>query len=395
VRIQISDRISRRQLVVTPREYQGDRLDELMSISTPHGKLIVELYLRLTANNRHEANVAVCKDGTRVLRDITELIPFECTPWTDGRLEGVLDFPALNLAPGTRKGVVPDEQCEAFVEGVRRIEPAVTKAIERRDMAKSAMANRQILRQVKRAFLTALRELPEDQYLFFDVPYAARRSRAADAGNGRPTTQKGPARTKKNTLAVTSSLPPLQLDTAVITPRNARRQPTGECLLMAKAFDGRGEPLVDRVRYRWRIVEGEGCLKNVDGARCIVTAREANRVVVEVKADKGIHSTTDQVAVKFIERDDDYGSARGLPSYRLRAAPSQEWRSRYDVKRNEIVINSAHRDFSASRTTMAKHRRYIGKLYAKEVVLLNFPHETSSEAMERLIEVIVRTEDLL
>jgi hypothetical protein len=380
---------------VTPREFEGDRLDELTSITTPQGKLIVELYLRLTANNRQEANVAVCKDGTRVLRDITELIPFERAPWTDGRLEGVLDFPALNLAPGTRKGVVPDERCAAFVEGVRRIEPAVAKAIERRDQAKAAIANRQILRQVKRAFLTALRELPEDQYLFFDVPYPARRSRAADAGNGSPTTQKTTARTKKKTLAVASLLPPSQLDTAVITPRNARRQPKGECLLMAKAFDGRGEPLVDRVHYRWRIVEGEGCLKNVDGARCIVTAREANRVVVEVKADKGIRSTTDQVAVKFIERDDDYGSARGLPSYRLQAARSQTWRSRYDVKRNEIVINSAHRDFLASRTAMAKHRRYIGKLYAKEVVLLNFPHESSSEAMERLIEVIVRTEDSL
>ncbi len=44
---------------------------------------------------------------------------------------------------------------------------------------------------------------------------------------------------------------------------------------------------------------------------------------------------------------------------------------------------------------MAKHGRYIGKLSAKEVVLLNFPHESSSEALERLIEVIVRTEDSL
>ena len=59
------------------------------------------------------------------------------------------------------------------------------------------------------------------------------------------------------------------------------------------------------------------------------------------------------------------------------------------------ISDIPHRDFLASRTTMAKHRRYIGKLYAKEVVLLNFPHESSSEAMERLIEVIVRTEDAL
>jgi len=394
VQIRIADRISRKQLVVMPREFQGDRLHELKGIATPHGKLIVELYLHSTANNRQETRVAVCKDGTRVLRDISELIPFERAPWTDGRLEGILDFPTLNLAPGTREGVVPDERCEAFIEAVHFIEPAVTEAIERRDEAESAIANRQILRQVKRAFLTALRELPQDQYLLFDVPYSTRRSRDGKTGNGRPTTQEAVARTKKETIEVGSSLGPSQLDTALITPRNARRQPKGECVLMARAFDAQGEQLMDRVHYKWCIVEGEGRLRNVEGAHCTVTAYEPNRVIVEVRADKGIRTTSDQVAVKFIEHDD-YGSARGLPSYRLRAESNQTWRSRYDVKKNEIVINSAHRDFLASRTTMAKHRRYIGKLYAKEVVLLNFPHESSSEAMERLIEVIVRTEDSL
>ena len=59
------------------------------------------------------------------------------------------------------------------------------------------------------------------------------------------------------------------------------------------------------------------------------------------------------------------------------------------------MINSAHRDFLASRTAAARHRRSIGKLYAKEVVLTNFPHESPAEVMERLIEVTLRTEDAL
>jgi hypothetical protein len=42
VRIEILDRISRKQFVVTPREFQGNRLDELKSVSTSLGKLIVE-----------------------------------------------------------------------------------------------------------------------------------------------------------------------------------------------------------------------------------------------------------------------------------------------------------------------------------------------------------------
>ncbi len=61
----------------------------------------------------------------------------------------------------------------------------------------------------------------------------------------------------------------------------------------------------------------------------------------------------------------------------------------------ELVENAAHRDCVASRPSAAKHRRYLGKLYAKETVLLNFPHDPAASAMDRLIEVLVRTEDEL
>jgi hypothetical protein len=103
------------------------------------------------------------------------------------------------------------------------------------------------------------------------------------------------------------------------------------------------------------------------------------------------------VEVRFIEGvGDDAGPAhRGLPSYRLEAEHGGAWRSRYDARKNEIVINSAHRDFLTSRDSPAKHRRYIGKLYAKEVVLSNFPHETPAQALERLVEITLRTEDAL
>ena len=59
------------------------------------------------------------------------------------------------------------------------------------------------------------------------------------------------------------------------------------------------------------------------------------------------------------------------------------------------MSRATHRDFLASKQTAARHRRYIGKLYAREVVLINFPHESAAEVMERLIEVLLRTEDAL
>ncbi len=54
-----------------------------------------------------------------------------------------------------------------------------------------------------------------------------------------------------------------------------------------------------------------------------------------------------------------------------------------------------HRDFTISKASFATHRRYIAKLYAKEIVLLNFPGISQNEAPERLIEVLVRIEKQL
>ena len=100
--------------------------------------------------------------------------------------------------------------------------------------------------------------------------------------------------------------------------------------------------------------------------------------MVEVEVTDGSTNASAQTPVKFFASQlaTDANSPQGLPTYRILAEHGKPWRSRYDQQQNEIVINSAHRDFAASRTPLAKHRRYIGKLYAKEVVLINFPHES-------------------
>jgi hypothetical protein len=159
--------------------------------------------------------------------------------------------------------------------------------------------------------------------------------------------------------------------------------------------DAHGTQVVDGLGWDWRVVAGEALLEP-DGNQCMVTSAVLGLVTVEAVARQGAIEAADRVDVKFLEQADGDGTGgRGLPSYRLEAEHGQPWRSRYDAPANEIVINSAHRDFLASRSAAARHRRYIGKLYAKEVVLTNFPHESPAAVMERLIEVTLRTEDAL
>ncbi len=189
--------------------------------------------------------------------------------------------------------------------------------------------------------------------------------------------------------------------------------------MTATAHDAAGIAIAANVEFEWRVVEGPGVMHMIEGssrsgklpdcpdlnddlstadrAACSVTSTEEGQIVVEVQAQQDGLVATDRVAVKFRKDfgDSDADSAKGLPSYRLEAEHGRAWRSRYDVAKNEIVINSAHRDFIASKLTAAKHRRYVGKLYAKEVVLINFPHDPTADVLERLIELTLRTEDVL
>ncbi|MEI6876095.1 MAG: hypothetical protein WCL50_13305 [Spirochaetota bacterium] len=59
------------------------------------------------------------------------------------------------------------------------------------------------------------------------------------------------------------------------------------------------------------------------------------------------------------------------------------------------MINNAHADFIwASRHGMTKVR-YIARLFAKELVLANFPEATKEELLERMVELTLYTEENL
>lgn len=396
VTIEVIDSVARKQLAVVPREFDGDRLEIPRRYPTPLGDINVEVYVR-GEQATGEPGIALCKDGTRVLKDITELLPFQHAPWTDRRLEGLVDFEPLMLAPGTRSGIVPDAALESLVEASAAIEEDIREALASREQAEAERASRQLLKQVHKAFASALADLPAEEYLFFDIP------KAAPALQGRPGVAgdlpaEGDGRSRKAGASAPRPLlaaDPGPLASVRISPRTPRRQPGDSCLFSATARDGADVSIAGGVAFTWRIVSGSAAIAT-DGQSCRVASSSVGIVSVGVTARQGDIEVGDQVELKFVE--DPLATAaggRGLPGYRLEAEHGQPWRSRYDAARNEIVINSAHRDFLASRHASAKHRRYIGKLYAKEVVLTNFPHESPAEVMERLIEVTLRTEDAL
>jgi hypothetical protein len=395
VRIDVVDAVAHRETRVVPREFDGERLEIPRRYPTPLGDVAVEVYVRGEAATG-PGGIAVCKDGTRVLPDIAELLPCQQPPWTDRRLEGIVDFEALALAPGTRSGIVPDAALDALVAVAPAIAVDISAAVASREQAEAERASRQLLKQVHKAFASALADLPAEDYLFFDIP---KNEPALQDREGSGTGVSGGPKAKPRSAA--AEPPPLfvgdpgPLAAVHISPRRPRRPPGGSCLFTAAPCDADGTPIPGGVSIAWQIVSGSAAIAT-DGTSCRVASSDIGVVTVEATARQGSVEVTDRVELKFmLDADGDAAGGRGLPGYRLDPEHGQPWRSRYDSAANEIVINSAHRDFLASRGSAAKHRRYVGKLYAKEVVLTNFPHESPAEVMERLIEVTLRTEDAL
>ena len=81
-----------------------------------------------------------------------------------------------------------------------------------------------------------------------------------------------------------------------------------------------------------------------------------------------------------------------VPPHELLPIRCEEQELEENLLRIDGRVPKNHRDFAAARGKAATLRRYLGKLYAKEMVRLNFPDLGAPESMERLIELIMRME---
>jgi hypothetical protein len=88
-------------------------------------------------------------------------------------------------------------------------------------------------------------------------------------------------------------------------------------------------------------------------------------------------------------------NARGLPGYTFERAAGELWRSRFDVERNLIVVNSGHRDFVFATKNRALQLRYLVRIYVKELVLRNFAGISAEQLLERMIELSLYAEEKL
>ncbi len=155
---------ARKSINMKPPRFLGERLAGLGPLPVEdYPPIQMEIYLTVEEKNGPEPRgVALYTAGTLVAEGFDELAPLglDHAPWTDSRLTGLVDFPALRVAPGSRRGVVPDEAAGAFAKVLVEVESRLTELLEARERERAEQLDRQLIRDLQRAFRDFYRQRP-------------------------------------------------------------------------------------------------------------------------------------------------------------------------------------------------------------------------------------------
>jgi hypothetical protein len=407
VRVNVVDRLSRKQYVVEPRQYEGRLLHQLPAVRTPLGDIYAELYL----NEPSDKNcVALFRHGTRVVEDLVLLDDFAQPPWSLRYLQGHVDAAFINLTPGTRTGFIRDAAYTTLCEGLRPLETRLVELIEEQRRAEEEQASREQLRTIQRAFREALLALPAEEYDWFDIH--TRAFRASPDASEPANSSSQPIDSDEAFLGAAEPTPSQErqrqffefagpLFSVTVSPASSIVRVGDSKELRALPRDRSRRRVDQDLEFRWQIIDGPGALDSMHNqAATFLAPGEPGLARVEVSVRQhdvvctaeGLITVTRELLAQLGNTS---VSSQGLPGYTFERAPGDPWRSKFDIKRNVIVINNAHRDFVYASRSKSLKLRYLVRLYAKELVLHNFVGLPADQLLERMVELSLRTEEHL
>lgn len=410
VNIRIIDRISRKELEVRPRQFEGRLLHSIGPLQTTRGEIYLELYLTSQSDGNR---VGLYRSGTRVLESVTDLADFNRDPWNSGYLQGIMDVPFLQLTPGSRGGIVLDDSYDIFQEMTVTLGQRLSSIIEKERLATEEEASRSILRAVQKALREALLALPREEYGWFDISSTLGSGRASE-GADQPQTAAELSGTDPVTVAENRGTDanqeeardffefPGPLYSVIVSPASAIVRVGENKVFRFIARDKSRRTVDEDLNIQWHLKEGMGELSDTEKEIITYTAPGEpglETLAVTVRQDETVCSAEAIITVTetLVEREKSGGNTagRGLPGYTFLRSPGELWRSRFEEKNNLIVINNGHADYVFASQKKTRKLRYICRLYAKELVLRNFTGFPSHEQLERMVELMLYTEEHL
>jgi len=408
--LEIQDGLARglaeRTFTVVPRRFVGERLT-LPEIAPVAGypSARIELYL---ARGGDRATVEVSCAGTLVADDAAELRGegLDRSPWVGRGLTGLIEFPAFQIPPGTRRGIVPDAASAAFARAMAEYAPLVDAELVRFERERQATTSRQLLTELRRALRGLRARLPQ-----YELPKVEEARPPSDgttpaAGAGavsaglplprdlEPGQQGGATDIEPASAEQPTLFPPGPLASVRIVPAEIALAPGRERRVQAIAVDRDGRRVRGEVALAWS--GGTGAVAIVgEGAKPLVRAqadvRPGLRAQITVVATQGAERAEASATVVVADRPDPSADlAAGVPEPELVDDPGARWRSRFDGQRWQV--NASHEDYIALRGEPRTRLRYLLALFAKEVALRAHGVPGTEEALESLVEILAHAE---
>jgi hypothetical protein len=184
------------------------------------------------------------------------------------------------------------------------------------------------------------------------------------------------------------------LEYITITPKVSQIEPDERKRYFVRAWTPNDELIPISVTFKWSTKPSNLCFIEINNDECFLTAG-TNEGEIKLSVTATLDRITKQESVDIlILAKSNKKSTGGFPIPQAVHRPSEKWRSRWDVTINTLQYNTGHEDYIKAEQKGKKHiLRYMGFLYAKQLVLHNFKTSGEDSVMERMIEVISRFED--
>jgi hypothetical protein len=409
--LEIHDGLSRglaeRRFVVVPRRFVGERLAVPEAAAVPgYPAARIELYL---ARGADRSAVEVSCAGTLVADDAGELraLGMDRAPWVGRGLTGLIDFPAFQVPPGTRRGVMPDPAAEAFARAMADYALLVEAELGRLERERLATTSKQLLQELRRALRGLRSRLPQYELPKVEEPPSSDGTTpivasSAVAPEGLALGDEGGAHASDLDAveapaapATPYLFPPGPLAAMRISPTEIVVQAGRERRVQAVATDRDGRRVEGEVAFEWSS-DHEAISIVGSGPRPLVRvdadARPGlNASVTVVASQAGARSAEANAPVIIAERIESFTDlAAGVPEPELVDDPGGRWRSRFDGQRWQV--NASHEDYIALRGEPRTRLRYLLALFAKEVAFRAHGVPGSEEALESLVEILAHAE---
>jgi hypothetical protein len=403
VELVIFDRVARgrarKRFLVEPERFRGQRFDDLSQLEVPgHEAAQLELYL-VPPDLDPPGRVTLACGGATVLDDLSHLDGPDSRrlPWVSGRLEGVIDYPDLQVPPGSRRGFIRDEAALVFLAALEQLEILLAQRIEEDDRQRQEALHESLAKEIRKAFVSVAATLPE--YDLFDVEAGRRDGDGNGAGDGAALGGESleseahePLLDRSDGEAPNAELfPPGPLARVQLEPSSTQMATATRRRFRAVPVDIAGRRILAPVTWSWRL-DGEGHLDWSDNEATFTAPASSGEAQIEVTVRQDRLQASAVATAHFSEELAGREKVSGIPEPEPVSAPNEPWRSRLVGDRWQF--NTGHRDYMTASRNERQRLLYLIHLLAKEVVLRNFGGPGEDVLLERMVEVLTHLSEV-